>query len=138
MNTTYFLNLVAGNIFHPQYTQANPKPAIPAYYVGLSSTTPTVGGTNATEPSGNGYARVAISDADLNVPANGVVTNKNMIAFNDSTGSWGTLTHYLVFDAATGGNLLMYGPLSTSRTVENDTTVALRAGALTLTVANPT
>lgn len=36
MNTTYFLNCVAGNLFH---TKENP--AIPAqYYIGLSSTTP--------------------------------------------------------------------------------------------------
>lgn len=133
MTTTYFLNLVAGNLFG-----AKKDPAIPvAYYIGLSSTEPNIGGSNVTEPSssGTGYARVQITE--LNEPADGKVTNKNIISFPSSTQAWGTMTHYVIYDAASEGNLLMYGNLSVSRNIESDTVLSISAGELELTVANP-
>lgn len=46
MNTTYFLNLAAGNIFQTKTT-----PAIPTkLYVGLSTTAPNINGTGVNEP----------------------------------------------------------------------------------------
>lgn len=58
MNTTYFLNCVAGNVFNTKTS-----PALPTeYYLGLSTTAPAVGGTGATEPSSSaGYARVKLT-----------------------------------------------------------------------------
>ena len=133
MNTTYFLNLVAGNVF-----QSKTNPGIPTtYYVGLSTTAPTVSGSNVTEPAGGGYERVPVTGSDFNVPSSGTVTNKNTIVFPDSITSWGTVTHYLIYDAASGGHLLMYGALSTSQSVDGGVAVALRAGALSLGVFNP-
>ena len=129
MNTTYFLNLVAGNVF-----RSKTSPTIPTkYYLGLSKTTPTAAGAY-TEPSGGGYARVEITS--LSQPSNGVVTNGSPITFAESTASWGTVTHFLVFDAATGGNLLMYGQIA-ARTVEAETVMTVRAQSLSLTAANP-
>lgn len=133
MNTTYFLNLVAGNVFG---TKTNP--GIPStYYIGLSSTTPTVSGTNVTEPSGGGYARVAISSA-LGQPSNGVITNSTAVTFAKSTADWGVMTHFVVYDAATGGNLLLYNAMSRARTVEADNIMVAEAGAITLSVVNVT
>lgn len=131
MNTTYFLNLVAGNVFKSKTT-----PAIPSkLYIGFSKTAPNLGGKNVTEPSGNGYARVEITS--LGEPSGGQVSNRSNIMFGESTGSWGTLTHYVIYDAVTGGNLLMYGELKTSRTVDSDTTMFFKAGELKLSVVNP-
>lgn len=138
MNTTYFLNLVAGNVFG-----SKTSPGIPSkYYLGLSTTTPTIAGGNVTEPAANlGYARVELTS--LGQPSSGVITNTQMIDFPESTASWGTVTHFVVYDAATGGNLLMFGALTDSqghpapRTVEIDTVMAVRSGALALTTANP-
>lgn len=131
MNTTYFLNLVAGNVFRSKTT-----PAIPAnYYIGLSKTAPNMSGSGVSEPSGGGYSRVKLTG--LSAPSNGTVTNSNAIDFNESTASWGTVTHFVVFDALTGGNLLMYGQLTTSRSVEPSTIMTIKAGALTLSVLNP-
>ena len=58
MNTTYFLNCGAGNLFH-----TTENPAIPAqYYIGLSSTTPAVDGSGVKEPSSDaGYNRLLLS-----------------------------------------------------------------------------
>ena len=70
MNTTYFLNLVAGNVFGTKKT-----PAIPSnYYLGLSRTEPNVSGGNVSEPAASGgYARIKLTN--LSQPSNGVVTN---------------------------------------------------------------
>lgn len=132
MNTTYFLNLVAGNVLKTKTT-----PAIPSkYYIGLSSTSPSMDGTGVTEPSSSGaYARVELSG--LSEPASGVVTNSAEIAFDESTASWGTVTHFVIYDAKTGGNLLMYGPLSSNRTVEAGTLMVVRPNSLSLSVINP-
>lgn len=132
MNTTYFLNLCAGNVFKTKTT-----PAIPtSYYIGLSKTAPNLSGGNVSEPSGGGYARVKL--ASLGAPSNGLVSNTSDINFAESTAAWGTVTHFVIYDALTGGNLLMYGSLTTSRTVEAATVMTLRAGALQLSVVNPT
>lgn len=131
MNTTYFLNLVAGNVFK---TKTNP--AIPSrLYLGFSKTTPNLAGGNVTEPSGNGYARVPLSA--LGTPTNGLVSNTAQVEFAESTAAWGTLTHYVVYDALTGGNLLMYGALTSTRTVEGNTVMLFKIGELKLSVVNP-
>lgn len=133
MNTTYFLNLVAGNVL-----QTKTIPALPTkYYLGLSSTAPALDGTGATEPAASaGYARVELTS--LSEPTNGHVTNDAAIDFAESTADWGTMTHFVVFDALTGGNLLMFGNLSVSRTVEAATIMTIKAGSLNLSVVNPT
>lgn len=134
MNTTYYLNLVAGNVFG---TKADP--AIPAkYYLGLSTTVPSVDGSNVHEPSGSaGYARVELTG--LTEPTSGVVSNGQAINFNESTGAWGTVTHFLVYDAeaVNTGNLLMYGELTTPRTVETATIMTIKENFLKLSMQNP-
>lgn len=132
MNTTYFLNCVAGNLF-----QTKTSPALPTeFYIGLSSTAPNPEGTNVGEPSsGSGYARVKLTS--LSEPSNGVVTNESAINFSESTASWGTITHFVIYDSASGGNLLMYGALSTPRAVETATIMTIKEGYLKLSAQNP-
>ena len=130
MNTTYFLNLVSGNVYGTKKT-----PAIPdQYYIGLSSTAPSADGLNVTEPATGGYQRVQLTG--LSEPTAGVVTNPTSISFPESTQSWGTVSYFVIFDAATEGNLLMYGALEEARTVEAATIMTLRANSLTLSVLN--
>lgn len=135
MNTTYFLNCSAGNLFGTKTT-----PAIPtAYYIGLSTSAPDVSGSGVNEPSTDaGYARVELTS--LGEPVDGVVTNTQAINFNESTASWGTITHFVIYDSPTvdEGNLLMYGELSTPRAVEKDTIMTIKENFLKLSVKNPT
>lgn len=133
MNTTYFLNLVSGNVFG-----SKKSPAIPEkYYLGLSSTAPSLDGSGVTEPGGGaGYARVELTS--LSAPINGAVTNSSAINFAESTAEWGTMTHFVIYDALSEGNLLMYGELSASRKVEADTIMTIKLGSLNLSVVNPT
>ena len=132
MNTTYFLNQVMGNLFKTKET-----PALPSeYYIGLSSTAPNISGGNVTEPlSNSGYKRVKLEN--LSEPADGVITNEQAISFDESTGSWGTMSHVVIYDALEAGNLLMYDTLSTPRNVEAATIVTIKANSLTLTLSNP-
>lgn len=131
MNTTYFLNLVSGNLF-----KSKTDPGLPStYYIGLSSTEPSEDGTNVTEPeSAAGYSRVEMTG--LSEPVNGEVKNSVAIDFDESTDEWGTMTHFVIYDAPTGGNLLMYGELSTSRSVEAGTIMTLKKESLKLSVKN--
>ena len=132
MNTTYFLNQVMGNLFKTKET-----PALPSeYYIGLSSTAPNISGGNVTEPLSNpGYKRVKLEN--LSEPADGVITNEQAISFDESTANWGTMSHFVIYDALEAGNLLMYDTLSTPRNVEAATIVTIKANSLTLTLSNP-
>ena len=133
MNTTYFLNQVMGNVFHTKTS-----PALPTkYYIGLSATQPTVDGVCTGEPttSGTGYARVLLDS--LSAPSAGVISNEDAISFNESISNWGTMLYYVVYDAATGGNLLFFGSLSVGRSVEPNTIITIKAGELKITLSNP-
>lgn len=131
MTTTYFLNVVAGNVYGSGIT--TPLPA--KYYIGLSTTAPNINGTNVTEPAGSGYARMELNN--LSTPSGGVVTNTVSIDFPESTASWGTATHFVIYDALVNGNLLQYGPLSTPRSIEPATIMSIPANYLNLSVQNP-
>ena len=125
MNTVYFLNLAAGNLFR---TKTNP-PIPSEMWIGLSTTAPNINGTNVTEPAASaGYGRVKLDM--LEEPSSGVVTNGSNVEFNESTASWGIVTHFVIFDAQNGGNLLQYGPLSTPRSVEAMSLLAVRTSAM--------
>lgn len=110
-------------------------------YVGLSTTTPAQTGTGFTEPAGSGYARVAVTNNTTNwvaagsQPATGYeMENGTAITFPAATGSWGTVTYFGIFDAATAGNLLAYGALTTSQTISSGDTASFAVDALTVTL----
>jgi hypothetical protein len=112
----------------------------PTLHVGLSTTTPAEGGTGITEPSTGGYAREATAPADWNVATladPSVVTNLNVIDFGTATGTWASganMTHFVLFDAPTGGNALFVGALVTPMPVFNTNPVSFAAGTLTVTL----
>ena len=132
MTSTYFRNCIMGNVF-----QTKLSPGLPSkVYLGLSSSAPDVDGSGATEPLASaGYSRVELNSLD--VPTNGVITNKSEISFPESSASWGTVTHFVLYDAPVNGNLLMFNVLSQARSVEQATIVMVKAGSLKLTLANP-
>ena len=133
MTSTYFLNCIMGNVF-----KTKENPTLPnKVYLGLSSTAPAVDGSGVSEPLASaGYQRVELTN--LGEPVNGVVSNGGEIQFDESSASWGTITHFVLFDSPTDGNLLMFNQLSQSRSVETATLVMVKTGSLKLTLANPT
>ena len=108
------------------------------WYVGLSTTTPNIDGTGATEPTGNNYSRVGVPNDTSNFSnaANASKTNLLSWTFPASTGSWGTITYVGLWDAATIGNLWFFDILTPSRAVASSTTVLFSASAVTITMSN--
>ena len=110
-------------------------------YAALSTTTPTQAGATFTEPSGLGYARVAVTNNTTNFvaaatqPATGhEVENGTAITFPAATGSWGTITYVGFYDAATAGNLLTFAALTTAQTVASGDTLSFAIDAITITL----
>ena len=98
-------------------------------YLGLYTATPNDSG-GGTELSGSGYARQTMA---MSVSGN-TATNSAAEEFATATGSWGTVTHVGVFDAATSGNLLAYGALSASKAIATGDVFRIPAGDLDITL----
>lgn len=113
-------------------------PAAPAnVYIALSTAATTDAG-GITEPSGNGYARAAVSTTGgFSAPtAAGVVSNIADIVFAAASGAgWGTVTYVAIFDALTGGNMLYHGALGASKAVGAGDVFKILAGQLSVTIA---
>ena len=134
MVTTHFLNRIMGNVFGTQK-----DPLLPTeYYIGLSSAEPQLDGSGAKEPStsNTGYARVKLSS--LSAPDNGKISNTADVTFPTSTQDWGRMTHFVIFDAATAGNLLCYDALTKPRTIESESVLTFKTGELSITLENKT
>lgn len=109
-------------------------------YIGLSTTTPTDSGSNFTEPSGNNYARVATTSADWNAAsgtAPATKTNSGTKTFNQASGSWGTVTHFGLFTASSGGTPIIWGALTASKSIGNGDTASFPASSMTLQMGDP-
>jgi hypothetical protein len=100
----------------------------PTIYVGLSTADPTDNASGLAEPSGNGYTRVQTSGTDWNTASGGSLSNANDITFPEATGSWGTVTHFALFDAASGPNMLAHGSLSQSKSIGSGDTARFAGG----------
>ena len=105
-------------------------------YIALSTTTPTDAGGNFTEPVGNGYARKgeANNKTTWTTAAAGALSNAIEIIFAQATGAWGTITHFGIFDALTGGNLLATGALTVAKPIDADDTAKFAVGDLDVTL----
>jgi len=102
-----------------------------AVYVGLS--TGSFGDDNSgTELSGSNYSRVA---ATFSAASSGTTSNSAAIEFAAATGSWGTISHFGVFDAASSGNLLIHGAFSASKAIETGDILKISTGDLDITAA---
>ena len=98
-------------------------------YVGLATT--SFGDDNSgTEISGNGYVRKAIT---FNSAASGTTDNDSAVEFDPATGTWGTISHFGIFDAGSGGNLLIHGAFATSKVIETGDILRIAAGDMDIT-----
>lgn len=111
-----------------------------AIYIGLSSTTPAAAGTGATEPSTGAYARVQLTGKMAAAALDGslmTASNSTEVVFPESTAAWlsgADLTHAVIYDAATAGNMLRYSTLTTPRKVEGaGVTIRFPISAIDLT-----
>jgi hypothetical protein len=117
-------------------------------YMALFTVQPTAAG-GGTEVSGTGYARVpfvgSLADwagtqgAGTTVASSGTsgaTSNNAVINFGSPTAAWGVVVGFAIFDAATGGNMLMFGALNNSKSVNaNDAAPAFPAGTLAFSIS---
>jgi hypothetical protein len=83
-----------------------------------------------TELSGSAYARQTVDFST----SGATTSNDAAIEFPTATGSWGTVTHVGVFDAATSGNLMAYATLSSSKAIATGDVFRVPTGDLDITL----
>ena len=110
-----------------------------AVYVALATVTIVESdtGSTITEPVGNSYARVQVTQADASwsAPSNGTTSNSSTIQFATPTGTWGTVVDFCLVDASSGGNIIAFSALDTSRPIDTGADVNFPSGSLTFSVS---
>lgn len=111
-------------------------------YVSLHTSNP--GETGANEVLTSNWPAYVRKDAAVGgaintgwaAPTDGVTTNSKQIVYPGMNGASNlTVSHWALFDAATGGNPLAYGALQTARTLQPGDVFVFDIGALTVTMA---
>lgn len=92
-------------------------------YVGLFTSDPGEAG-GGTEVSGGSYARQTITFTVTGSQA----SSSAAVEFPTATASWGTITYAAVYDAASAGNLLAYGALTASKTIDSGDVFRIPSG----------
>ena len=113
------------------------KPA--ALHIALFTAAPGEAG-GGTEVTGGSYARVQRDPLDANwtgaSATDGLTDNAAAITYPAPTANWGVVTHFAIMDAASAGNMLFYGALSVSKTINNgDAAPSFGVGDLDVTFA---
>jgi hypothetical protein len=118
-------------------------------YVGLLTAAPSDTG-GGTEVSGGSYARVQVGPSDsawqstqgtttavASSGTGGQTANGSTITFPTPSANWGSITHFAIYDAVSGGNLLFWAALTLAKTVNNgDPAPTFSAAALTVQIDN--
>ena len=118
-------------------------------YVGLLTVAPT-DSTAGTEVTGGSYARVTVACSLANFAGtqaaasttassgtSGTTSNNNAVTFPMPTANWGVVTHTALYDATSAGNLIAYGALTTSKTINAlDAAPSFAAAQLTFQIDN--
>lgn len=115
------------------------------FHVGLS-TAACSDSSVGTEVSGGSYARVSYARSLANWAGTqsagsttassgtgGVTSNNAAINFATPSAGWGTVTHFFISDASSGGNIILCQALTTSKTINSGDTVSFPIAAITVT-----
>lgn len=102
--------------------------SIPTVYTGLA--TAFTDTETYTEVSGNAYARTA---ATFDAAASGATQNSSAVTFPEATGAWGTITHVILADASTSGNVITAVALDSTVSPTSGKTARFGTGDLDVT-----
>jgi hypothetical protein len=123
----------------------------PNLYVGLLTAAPSdTGGGTEVSTSGTNYARQAVVSSLANWAGTqgattttastgntGTTSNNAPIAYGAPSGNWGLVTHFGIYDALSGGNLLFWGQLTASKQVNSgDAAPSFAISALSVQIDN--
>lgn len=103
-------------------------------YLALYINDPTDADTG-TEVSGGAYARKQITfGAPAQTGGKGVISNNAKIEFDIATTDWGSVSHFGIRSASTGGNLLSHGSLSRVENVQTGNRLTVEIGNMQVSV----
>jgi hypothetical protein len=90
--------------------------------------------TDEVSTSGTAYSRKAVTFA---AASSGSSATNATVTFDAATASWGTVTHVAIMDNGTagGGNVLFWGAVTTSKTIDTGDTFQVTSGNLTVSLA---
>ena len=102
-----------------------------AWYMALFTSNPAddASGTEV-RTTGTAYAR---QSATFTISGD-TASNSAAIEFPTATASFGTVSHVGVFDASTGGNLIAYAALSTSKAIDTGDVFRIPSGDFDVTL----
>ena len=107
----------------------------PARYLALFTADPGEAGsfTSEVSTSGTAYARQSVTFA---AASSGSSATNATVTFPTATANWGTITHVAIVDGDTegAGNVLFYGAVTTSKTIETGDTFQISSGNLTISL----
>lgn len=95
---------------------------------GLESNSPSA----EISTTNTAYSRQTVS---FGAASSGSASTDATVTFSAATANWGTITHVAVMDASTAGNVLFYGAVTTSKTIESGDTFQVSSGNLTVSLA---
>lgn len=99
-------------------------------YMGLFTVAPSDAG-GGTEVSGNAYARQAVT---FGAAASGSSSNTSAVNFPTATpAGWNQVTHWALFDASSGGNMLHWGALVQYKTIAAGDSIDFPIGNVVVT-----
>jgi hypothetical protein len=103
-------------------------------FFALFTANPTDSG-GGTEVTGGSYARVSVANNTTNfaTTSTGVKSNTTAVNFPAATASWGTVVGMAVFDASSGGNMLVWADLVTAKAIASGDQPYFAAGDFTWT-----
>jgi hypothetical protein len=96
---------------------------------GLETNSPSA---EVSTGGGTNYARQTVTFA---AASTGSSSTNATVTFPAAGANWGTITHVAVMDASTSGNVLFYGAVTTSKTIETGDTFQVSSGNLTVSLA---
>lgn len=103
-------------------------------YMALSTADPTDAGTGLAEPSGNNYSRATITSNFTAAAATRAIANNSDIVFPQASGSWGTISHWAIFDSGTAGNMLAYGSITTPKAIGANQAPKILSGQCSISI----
>lgn len=102
-----------------------------AVYLALFYSDPTDTGTGGTEVSYTGYTRQRVVFSAPATSGNGLmIQNSEQISFAEAPTATNAVTHIGLYDALSGGNMLLYGRLDVSLNIQPGVTPVFRANSI--------
>lgn len=132
--TTYLNNKLLDLMFGGTAYSGRPT----TLYFALFTSAPNAAG-GGTEVTGSGYSRKAVTASTTNftspATAGDNISSAIDIQWPAASGSWGTVTSWGIYDAATSGNLLFFDSIDTPVAITTGQRPKIASGALTISMS---